>query len=79
MTKMFLPLLLPMMAFVCLFSACSSDDDTRTGTWEVKLYADSAKVMTVEGITRDFNIPDHSKTGWERYVWWVTDWTTPSR
>ena len=38
-------------------SGCK-DDDTRTGTWEVKLYADSAKVLTVEGITRDFNIPD---------------------
>lgn len=47
-----------MLAMVCLFTACSSDDDTRTGTWEVKLYADSAKVMTVEGITRDFTIPD---------------------
>lgn len=55
--KKFLPLFLPLMAFACLLGSCS-DDDARTGTWEVKLYADSAKVMTVEGITRDFNIPD---------------------
>lgn len=49
---------LSLSLLVMTLSGCEDDDDTRTGTWEVKLYADSAKVMTIEGITRDFNIPD---------------------